>query len=93
VSRADDAAAAGDAAGDAAGGAPAISRARAERVARAHACVRCREYSYKRVSVTPASEALRDALGEVWHAALVCGVCGTAQEIGIAADGDVVYAG
>ena len=88
--RGDDAAAA---AGGAGGGAPAITRARAERVARAHACVRCREYSYKRVTVTPASDALRDALGEVWHAALVCGVCGTPQELGIAADGGVVYAG
>ena len=75
------------------GEAPAISRARAERVARAHACVRCREYNYKRVAVAPAAADMRDALGEVWHATLVCGVCGTAQELGIAADGDVVYAG
>ena len=75
------------------GAEPAISQARAERVARAHACVRCREYSYKRVTVAPASAALRDALGEVWHASLVCGVCGASQELGIAADGDVVYAG
>lgn len=73
--------------------APTISRARAERVARAHACIRCREYSYKRVTVVAASAALHDALGEVWHATLACGVCGTVQELGIAADGDVVYAG
>ncbi len=73
--------------------APTITQARAERVARAHACVRCREYSYKRVAVVAAAPALRDALGEVWHATLVCGVCGTRQELGIAADGDVVYAG
>jgi len=72
---------------------PAIPRARAELVARAHACVRCREYNYKRVSVAPSPAALRDALGEVWHATLVCGVCGTWQELGIAADGDVVYVG
>lgn len=75
------------------GAAPTIPLARAERVARAHACVRCREYSYKRVSVAPSPAALRDALGEVWHATLVCGVCGTWQELGIAADGDVVYVG
>jgi hypothetical protein len=74
-------------------GDPPIARARAERIARAHACVRCREYSYKRLVVTPASAALREALGEVWHAALVCGVCGTHQELGIASDGDVVYVG
>jgi hypothetical protein len=71
--------------------APTISQSRADRVARAHACVRCREYTYKRVSVAPASPTLRDALGEVWHATLVCGVCGTMQELGISADGDVVY--
>jgi transcription elongation factor Elf1 len=75
------------------GASPAITRDRAERVARAHACVRCREYSYKRVSVALASASLRETLGEVWHATLVCGVCGTSQELGIAADGDVVYVG
>jgi transcription elongation factor Elf1 len=74
-------------------GAPTISQARADRVARAHACLRCREYSYKRVTIEPASPTMRDALGEVWHATLVCGVCGTSQELGIAGDGDVVYAG
>ena len=72
---------------------PPITRSRAERVARAHACVRCREYNYKRVTVAPSTPTLRDALGEVWHALLVCGVCGTTQELGIAADGDVVYVG
>ena len=71
----------------------AISQARAERVARAHACVRCLEYSYKRVTVAPSGQALREALGELWHATLVCGVCGTVQELGISADGDVVYVG
>lgn len=81
-----------DDSGGVAGDAP-ISRARAERIARAQACVRCREYSYKRVTVIAAGAALREALGEVWHATLVCGVCGTCQELGIAGDGDVVYAG
>jgi hypothetical protein len=70
-----------------------LSRERAERIARAHACVRCREYSYKKVAVRPSTPALREALGEAWHAALVCGVCGTHQELGIDGDGDVVYAG
>ena len=70
-----------------------ISQARAERVARAHACLRCREYSYKRVTIAPAEPTMREALGEVWHATLLCGVCGTLQELGIAGDGDVVYAG
>ncbi len=70
-----------------------LPRERAERIARAHACVRCREYSYRRVRVAPSGEALREALGEVWHATLECGVCGTRQELGIADDGDVVYVG
>ena len=41
--------------------------------------------------VKPASEQLRTELGEEWHAALVCGVCGLHQEIGIDGDGDVLY--
>lgn len=70
-----------------------IPRERAERIARAHACVRCMEYSYRKVSVKPSTPSLREALGEVWHALLVCGVCGTTQELGIDAEGDVVYVG
>jgi hypothetical protein len=75
------------------GGPTTIPRERAERIARAHACVRCREYSYRRVAVKPSTPALHEALGEVWHALLVCGVCDTTQELGIDADGDVVYVG
>jgi len=70
-----------------------ISRERAERIARAHACTRCGEYSYKRIVVKPATDSVRDALHVAWQASLVCGVCGTHQELGIDADGDVVYAG
>ena len=70
-----------------------ISRERAERIARAHACTRCGEYSYKRIVVKPAPDAVRDALLVTWQATLVCGVCGTHQELGIDAEGEVVYAG
>lgn len=70
-----------------------IAHARAERIARAHACVRCREYSYKKVVVKPSTPALHEALGVTWLATLVCGVCGTHQELGIDAEGDVVYVG
>lgn len=70
-----------------------VSHARAEKIARAQACVRCREYSYKKVAVKPSTASLQEALGEVWHATLVCGVCGTTQELGIDPDGDVVYVG
>jgi hypothetical protein len=70
----------------------AIPIERAEMIARAHACVSCLEYSYRKVAIREASEALREELGETWHAVLVCGVCGTHQELGIDDDGDVLYA-
>jgi hypothetical protein len=75
------------------GGVPTITRERAERIARAHACVRCREYSYKKLAVKAAPVSHQDELGVVWQATLVCGVCGTLQELGIDADGDIVYVG
>jgi len=70
-----------------------ISRERAERIARSHACVKCREYSYKKVRVVPPTDGCRDEFNEVWHAVLVCGVCGTHQELGIDDEGDIAYAG
>lgn len=72
---------------------PTITRERAERIARAHACTNCGEYNYKKVQVKPGTPALRAELNAVWQALLVCGVCGAHQELGIDADGDVVYAG
>ena len=68
-----------------------ITRDRAERIARAHACVGCREYTYRKIAVREASAALHAEFGEVWHAELVCGVCGLHQELGIDGEGDVVY--
>lgn len=68
-----------------------ISRARAEVVARSHACVKCKEYSYRRVTIREPSESLKNEFGEVWHALLVCGVCGLHQELGIDNDGDILY--
>ena len=70
-----------------------ITRERAERIARAHACERCREYTYKRLVVKPASAALREELEAVWIATKTCGVCGLQQELGIDDDGDIVYVG
>jgi hypothetical protein len=70
-----------------------ITRERAERIARAHACENCGEYSYKRLVVKPASPANRAEFNEVWHAVKVCGVCGLHQEMGIDDEGDVVYVG
>jgi transcription elongation factor Elf1 len=68
-----------------------ITRERAERIARAHACEQCREYSYKRMTVKPASQAQREHLKEAWHVTAVCGVCDLESEIGIAADGEILY--
>ncbi|HRN53387.1 MAG TPA: hypothetical protein PK788_07815 [Gemmatimonadaceae bacterium] len=69
-----------------------ISRERAERIAKAHACSHCKEYSYRRLSVKPAAKAIKDELGAAWVATKTCGVCDHTEEIGIAADGDIVYA-
>lgn len=43
------------------------------------------------MKVKPSSESLRKSIGEHWHVTKVCGVCGMYQEIGIDAEGDIVY--
>lgn len=68
-----------------------VSLDRAERIARSHACTNCREYSFKRIAVRAASKALRDEFKAVWHVTRVCGVCGHESELGIDADGDLVF--
>jgi len=68
-----------------------ISRERAERIARSHACENCGEYSYKKLAVRASSAELRKEFKEAWHATLLCGVCGHQQEMGIDEDGDIVY--
>ena len=70
-----------------------ITQERAERIAKAHACEQCGEYSYKKISVKPAPKSQRDALRVVWIATKVCGVCGTQQEVGLDAEGEIIYAG
>ena len=70
-----------------------ISRDRAERIARAHACENCGEYSYKKLTVKPASAEHRKEFGETWHVVKECGVCNMHQEMGIDAEGDIVYVG
>jgi hypothetical protein len=69
-----------------------ITQERAERIARGHACDHCGEYSFKKLRVRAASESHRKALGEVWHVTKICGICGMHQEVGIDAEGDIVYA-
>jgi hypothetical protein len=68
-----------------------ITRERAERIAKSQACETCGEYSFKRVSVRPASAAVQDELAVAWQALRICGVCGAEQEMGIDEDGHVVY--
>lgn len=68
-----------------------ITRERAERVARAHACGKCGEYTFRKISVKPAPESIREELNAVWVSTRTCGVCGLDQELGIDEDGDVVY--
>ena len=68
-----------------------ISRERAERIAKSHACVKCGEYTYKRVAVKPASARLQESLGVIWSTQQVCGVCDAHFELGIDQDGTVVY--
>jgi transcription elongation factor Elf1 len=69
-----------------------ITRERAERLARAHACESCGEYTYKKLVVKPAPDSIRDELKAIWIATKTCGVCGLQQELGIDEEGDVVYA-
>lgn len=68
-----------------------ITRERAERIARAHACEHCQEYSYKKLVVKPSTAAHKAEFNETWHAVKICGVCGLQQEMGIDAEGDIIY--
>jgi hypothetical protein len=62
-------------------------------IARSHACVKCGEYSYKKLTVREASKSHHEELDEAWHAVMVCGICGVHQELGIDSEGEVLYAG
>lgn len=68
-----------------------ISKERAERIAKAHPCEHCGEYNYKKLSVKASTPSQRKELKESWHAIKVCGVCGLEQEMGIDAQGEVLY--
>ena len=70
-----------------------ITHDRAQRIARAHACDGCGEYSYKRLSVKPATKDQQSEFGELWHVTKACGVCGQEYEMGIDAEGEIVYVG
>ena len=71
----------------------AVTKERAERIARGHACENCGEYTIKKLSVKPASSAVTDELKAIWIATKTCGVCNMQQELGIDAEGDIVFVG
>jgi hypothetical protein len=70
-----------------------LTKERALLIAKGHACSHCKEYTYRRLTVKVATKAVADELGVVWVATKLCGVCDYKEEIGIAEDGDVVFAG
>jgi hypothetical protein len=70
-----------------------ITKDRAERIARSHACTHCLEYSFKKLTVRPAPQSHRAELKAVWQVHRVCGVCGLEQELGLDAEGDIIYIG
>jgi transcription elongation factor Elf1 len=68
-----------------------ITRDRAEKIARAHACENCGEYNYKKLTVKPAPKGSRTELNEAWVAKKVCGVCGLEALMGIDDEGEIVW--
>jgi transcription elongation factor Elf1 len=68
-----------------------ITQERAERIAKAHACENCGEYSYKKLVVKPTTKMSRTELKEAWRAVKTCGVCGLQQEMGIDEEGEIVF--
>jgi len=70
---------------------PRITQERAERIAKAHACENCGEYSYKKLKVKPAPPQTGELASVKWIANKVCGVCGMELEMGIDAEGEIVY--
>jgi hypothetical protein len=68
-----------------------ITRERAERIAKAHACENCAEYSYKKLKIRAATESERQQLKVAWISTKTCGVCGMEHEVGIDAEGEIVY--
>ena len=68
-----------------------ITQERAERIARAHDCENCGEYSYKKLKVRPAGPGQPHDVPAAWIATKICGVCGMEQELGIDEEGEIVY--
>jgi hypothetical protein len=69
----------------------AVTKERAERIARGHACENCGEYTIKKLKVIEAPASILEALKATWVVKKTCGVCAMEQEVGIDEDGDIVY--
>jgi transcription elongation factor Elf1 len=67
-----------------------VTKERAERIARAQACPRCSEYTYKRMKLR-AAEPSDHVAGAAWIAELVCGVCSAHLQLALESDGDVLF--
>ena len=67
-----------------------ITQERAERIARAQACPRCSEYTYKRLKLR-AAEPTDHIAGAAWSAELICGVCSAHLQLALEVDGDVLF--
>ena len=68
-----------------------ITQERAERIAKSHACENWGEYSYKKLNVKAAPRTTGEQSTVAWIANKTCGVCGMEHEMGIDAEGEVVY--
>lgn len=69
---------------------PIVSKERAELIARAQACPRCREYTYKKLKLRAAIDGDHVA-GAAWIAEMVCGVCAAHLQLALESDGDVLF--
>ncbi len=67
-----------------------VTKDRAERIARAQPCPRCKEYTYKRLKLR-AAESGDHIAGAAWIAEMVCGVCSAHLQLALESDGDVLF--
>ena len=67
-----------------------ISKERAERIARAQPCPRCKEYTYKKLKLR-AAVAGDQIAGAAWIAEMVCGVCAANLQLALESDGEVLF--
>ncbi|MES3034980.1 MAG: hypothetical protein V4813_13360 [Gemmatimonadota bacterium] len=67
-----------------------VTKERAELIARAQACPRCHEYTYKRIKMRAADPG-DHVTGAAWIADMVCGVCAAHLQLALESDGDVLF--